>query len=136
MSYHDYRKDLCHYCGEWFKGKSMTVPDQSLTLREIMQRSLSGVSPEQFNNDNYDGSVDDFEVRKNQGEDIFDDPTREPGFDFVDAFNLEKDLRAKETKYEKGRAKEKEAREREKKDRQAADAAELAALREAKKKET
>lgn len=136
MSYHNYRKDLCHYCGEWIKGKSLTVPDQSLTLREIMQRSLSGVTPEQFNNDNYDGSVDDFEVRKNQGEDIFDDPTREPGFDFVDAFNLEKDLRAKETKYEKGRVKEKEAHEREKKARQAADAAELAALREAKKKET
>lgn len=136
MSYHNYRKDLCHFVGEKTKGKSMTVPDQSLTLREIMQRSLSGVTPEQFNNDNYDGSVDDFEVRKNQGEDIFDDPTREPGFDFVDAYNLEKELRAKESKYEKGRAKEKEAREREKKARQAADAAELAALREAKKKET
>lgn len=63
--------------------KSMTIPDQSLTIREILERHVNGT----LDNELYRAADDGWDEDDPRTEDDFD-PSSDPTFDLVDAQNL------------------------------------------------
>lgn len=89
-------------------GPSITQPDESLTIQEILlrvQRGLTtGVGPS-LREEDYD-SEDDHD---------WEDPTRQPGFDRLDALEYQSSEKAEKTRQE-ARKRKKDSDEKAKKD--------------------
>lgn len=76
---------ISYFEGEVNDQPSVTIPDRSLSISEILHRFGMGVVP-MAQQGYFDETDDDFE----------EDETRVPGFDFADAFNMEQELKAAE----------------------------------------
>lgn len=74
---------VSEFSGEKIVGTSVTVPNDAMSLADMMRRFGVGIPPTEFyRQGNYDVEPDEFE----------DDVTRNPDFDFAAADALEKEL--------------------------------------------
>ena len=89
-------------------GPSVTQPDESLTIQQILVRVSQGLTTgvgESLRDEDYDGE-DDHD---------WDDPTRQPGFDRLDALEYQNSEKAEKTRRE-ARKRKQVADEKAKKD--------------------
>ena len=89
-------------------GPSVTQPDESLTIQQILVRVSQGLTTgvgESQRAEDYD----------DEGDHDWDDPTRQPGFDRLDALEYQNSELAEKTRQE-ARKRKKDADEKEKND--------------------
>jgi len=73
-------------------GESLTIPDQSLTIRQILERFTRGQVLDVAHHDSIGYDDPDFD-------DV--DPTLDPAFDIIDAYNLKNEIQERQKNRQK-----------------------------------